>query len=77
MSNARLVILFLGALALVSTGGVIYLAAAHVAIPDVLVATVAGSLSALGAILAKTSGDAQVNVAPPSTVVVNGDRPEA
>lgn len=57
MTNARLVILFLGTLALVSLGGVIYLSAISDAIPDVLVATVSGSLSALGAILAKTSGE--------------------
>ena len=57
MSNARLVILFLGTLALVSLGGVIYLQAGGYSIPDVLVATTSGSLSALGAILAKTSGD--------------------
>lgn len=62
MTNARLVILFLGALALVSVGGVIYLTAVDHSIPDVLVATVSGSLSALGAILAKTSGDSPVNV---------------
>lgn len=63
MTNARLVILFLGSLALVSLGGVIYLVAQDKSIPDVLVATVSGSLAALGAILAKTgSDDSGVNV---------------
>lgn len=68
MTNARLVILFLGALALVSLGGVIYLVGVDKSIPDVLVATVAGSLSALGAILAKTSGDTGVTVESAQTV---------
>lgn len=57
MSNARLVILFLGALALASLAGIIYLVAQDKAIPDILVATVSSSIAALGAILAKTSGD--------------------
>jgi hypothetical protein len=36
MTNARLVILFLGVIVLSSTGGVIYLAASETGIPDVL-----------------------------------------
>ncbi len=55
MSNARLVILFLGALALVSLGAITYLVANDKSIPDILVATVSSSIAALGAILAKTS----------------------
>lgn len=55
MTNARIVILFLGTLALISLAGVIYLVSVDKSIPDVLVGTVSGSLSALGAILAKTS----------------------
>lgn len=68
MTNARLVILFLGTLALASLGGVIYLTSVDHGIPDILVATVSGALSALGAILAKTSGDTTVTGSP---VVVN------
>lgn len=75
MSNARIVILFLGSLALVSLGGVIYLTANGQGIPDVLVGTVSGSLSALGAILAKTSSDvAPVTTGGPTTVNVEGER---
>lgn len=55
MTNARLVILFLGVIILVSTGGIIYLAAYERGIPDVLVALATGGLGALGAVLAKTS----------------------
>lgn len=57
MSNARLVILFLGVIVLASTGGIVYLAAAEKGIPDVLVALATGGLGALGAVLAKTSSD--------------------
>lgn len=55
MSNARVVILFLGALALASLGAITYLVANDKSIPDILVATVSSSIAALGAILAKTS----------------------
>lgn len=55
MTNARIVILFLGALALASLGGIIYLVSNDKSIPDILVATVSSSIAALGAILAKTS----------------------
>ena len=55
MSNARLVILFLGAIIIVCAAGIIYLAAAEKGIPDVLVALATGGLGALGAVLAKTS----------------------
>lgn len=55
MTNARLVIIFLGTLAIVSLAGVIYLVAIERSVPDVLVATVSASIGALGAILAKTS----------------------
>jgi hypothetical protein len=69
MTNARLVILFLGVIVLSSTGGVIYLAASETGIPDVLVALATGGLGALGAVLAKTSNDTPpviVNNPPPS-----------
>lgn len=62
MSNAKLVILFLGSLILVATGGCIYLAANELSIPDVLVALATGGLGALGSLLAKTS-----EASPPST----------
>ncbi len=62
MTNARVVILFLGTLALASLGGIIYLVGADKSIPDILVATVSSSIAALGAILAKTSTDSGVNV---------------
>lgn len=55
MTNARLVILFLGVIVLASTGGIIGLAAYERGIPDVLVALATGGLGALGAVLAKTS----------------------
>lgn len=72
MSNARLVILFLGVVVLVSTGGIIYLSSVDKGIPDVLVALATGGLGALGAVLAKTSESSPtVNVQPPSTVNVN------
>lgn len=74
MTNARLVILFLGTLALVSTGGVIYLASRQLGIPDILVATTSGSLAALGAILAKTSSDTGVNVEAAQTVNAGDDQ---
>jgi hypothetical protein len=70
MSNARLVILFLGALALASLGGIIYLVSADKSIPDILVATVSSSIAALGAILAKTS-ETTVTTPPPNPVVVS------
>lgn len=62
MTNARLVILFLGALALVSLAGIIFLVSNDRGVPDVLIATVSGSIASLGSILAKTSespGDPQ------------------
>lgn len=55
MTNARLVILFLGVIVLGSTAGIVYLAANSLGIPDVLVALATGGLGALGAVLAKTS----------------------
>lgn len=55
MTNARLVILFLGVIVLGSTAGIVYLAAVERGIPDVLVALATGGLGALGAVLAKTS----------------------
>lgn len=55
MTNARLVILFLGVIILCSTGGIIYLSAVENGIPDVLVALATGGLGALSAVLAKTS----------------------
>ncbi len=73
MTNARVVILFLGTLALVSLGGIIYLTSVDHGIPDILVATVSGSLSALGAILAKTSSDSGVNVETAQNVNANPD----
>lgn len=71
MSNARLVILFLGVIVLASTGGIIYLSSMEKGIPEVLVALATGGLGALGAVLAKTSTDTPVIVnntpAPPGT----------
>jgi len=55
VTNARLVILFLGVIILACAGGIIYLASAEKGIPDVLVALATGGLGALGAVLAKTS----------------------
>lgn len=55
MSNAKIVILFLGTLALTSLAAITYLVASDHTIPDILVATVSSSIAALGAILAKTS----------------------
>ena len=75
MTNARLVIVFLGGVLLMSVGGLIWLASRGINVPDVLVAIPSGALGALSAFLVKSSGEdaPQVNVAPPSTVVVNGD----
>lgn len=55
MTNARLVIVFLGLIIIMSTAGIVYLAAGEKGIPDVLVALATGGLGALGAVLAKTS----------------------
>ncbi len=74
MTNARIVILFLGSLAVLSLAGIVYLVSADKSIPDVLVATVSGALSALGAILAKTSGDSGVNVEAAQNVTAESPR---
>lgn len=58
MTNARLVILFLGVIVIGATAGIVYLASAEKGIPDVLVALATGGLGALGAVLAKTSDTA-------------------
>lgn len=72
MTNARLVILFLGVTVLGALGGCIMLANQGKTLPDVLVGTLGTALGALGAVLAKTSDSpSTVNVAPPSTVNVN------
>lgn len=77
MSNARVVILFLGTLALFSLGGIIFLVSQDRGVPDVLIATVSGSIASLGSILAKTSSDAPtVSVDPPATVTVTDGEPE-
>lgn len=55
MTNARLVILFLGIIILMCAGGIIYLSYLERGIPDVLVALATGGLGALSAVLAKTS----------------------
>lgn len=57
MDNLKLVILTLGVVALVCLGGVIYLAARTLGIPDVLVATAGASVGALGSLLVRTSTD--------------------
>jgi type IV secretory pathway TrbF-like protein len=57
MTNARLVILFLGVIALVSLAGIIWLVSQERTIPDVLIVTVSGSIASLGSILAKTTPD--------------------
>lgn len=46
-----LVIVLLGVVALVCLGGVIYLAAASLSIPDVLVATTGAAVGSLGSLL--------------------------
>jgi hypothetical protein len=55
VTNARLVILFLGVIVIGCAGGIVYLSAVEKGIPDVLVALATGGLGALGAVLAKTS----------------------
>ena len=64
MTNARLVILFLGLVVLGTAGGIIYLSSADKGVPDVLVALATGALGALSAVLAKTS-DTPLYAAPP------------
>lgn len=67
MSNTRLVIIFLGVIVLAALGGIIYLAAAGVSIPDVLVALATGGLGSLGTLLAKGSSE-EPPAAPPPVV---------
>lgn len=74
MTNARLVILFLGCVLLLSVTGLIWLSHDGISVPDVLVALPSGALGALSAFLVKSSGDPVVNVEPPSTVTVTDDR---
>lgn len=62
MTNARLVILFLGVLALLDVAIIGLLAVRAQAIPVVLPNLAFGAVAALGAILAKTSSDTGVNV---------------
>lgn len=57
MTNARLVILFLGVTVLGALAGVIYLATQDKSFPDVLVGTLGTALGALASVLAKTSND--------------------
>lgn len=49
-----IVILLLGLVALVCLGGVIYLAAHSLSVPDVLVATAGAAVGALGSVLTLT-----------------------
>lgn len=61
--NVRIVIILLGLIATVSLTFAGLLALDEKAIPDILVATVSGSLAALGALLSKTStGPQEVQV---------------
>lgn len=69
MTNARLVILFLGVTVLGALAGCIYLANRGQDLPEVLVGTLGTALGALGAVLSRS--EPTVNVDPPSTVVVN------
>lgn len=55
MDRLVLVILLLGIVALVCLGGVIYLAAASLSIPDVLVATTGAAVGSLGSLLTAAS----------------------
>jgi len=71
MTNARLVILFLGTLVLLAAGGCIYLAAQQLSIPDVLVALATGGLGALSSLLVRTSDSSPVTIQAPSTVKVD------
>lgn len=51
MDRVVLVILTLGVVALVCLGGVIYLSANQLGVPDVLVATTGAAVGALGSLL--------------------------
>lgn len=63
MTNARLVILFLGAALLLTTAGLVWLAHDGINAPDVLIAIPSSALGALSAFLVKSSGeDSPVNV---------------
>jgi ABC-type enterobactin transport system permease subunit len=55
MDRFLVVILTLGVVALVCLGGVIYLAAQSLGVPDVLVATTGAAVGALGSILVRSS----------------------
>lgn len=55
MDRFLVVILALATIALVCLGGVIYLAAESLGVPDVLVATTGAAVGALGSILVRSS----------------------
>lgn len=77
MTNARLVITFLGAVLVMSVAGLIWLAHDGVSAPDVLVALPSGALGALSAFLVKSSGDVPlVSTDAPATVTVTEGEPE-
>ncbi len=58
--TVRMVVAFLGVIALAALGLGGYLAAVGREVPDFIIGTTAGSLSAIGALLAKTSSEPPV-----------------